>query len=113
VPLGYLIAALFPQLGKGGLHVTFIGGFGLLAFSISSQVILGHGGFEQQANGYPRSLAAMVALLVLALAARMMVELRADQVTFWISWASGLFLLATLCWGGLLLPRLLQKSPSG
>src|SRR6185436_15690429 len=48
LPLGYFLAALFPLQYKAGLHVTFIGGFALLAMSVGAHVILGHGDFKEE-----------------------------------------------------------------
>ncbi len=108
-PLGYLVAAAVPRLGKGGLHVTFIGGFGLLALAVSSQVILGHGGYSKLQTGRPWPLAAMAALLLPALLARMLVDLDAPSVLQWLSWGALFFLTATGCWAAYLLPRLARQ----
>ena len=42
--LGLWIAAAFPAHEIGALHLTYIGGFGLLIISIGAQVISSHGG---------------------------------------------------------------------
>ena len=42
IPLGYLLAASLEQ-HKVGLHLVFIGGFSLMAFSVGQHVIFAHG----------------------------------------------------------------------
>ncbi len=108
VPSGYLLATAMPGAWKGALHVTFIGGFAMLALSVSSQVILGHGGYERLKAGRPWPLVAMMIALGGAVVSRLLVELDPARLAGWIASASGLFLLATLFWGALLVPRLLR-----
>lgn len=40
---GWLLAAWFPELRAGMLHLMFIGGAGLLMFAAATRIILGHG----------------------------------------------------------------------
>lgn len=42
--LGLWGAALWPRYRVGWLHVTFIGGFTLMVFSVATMVVLSHGG---------------------------------------------------------------------
>ncbi len=112
-PLGYLVAAVAPGLGKGALHITFVGGFGVLALAVSAQVILGHGGYEELKKGTPWQLVAMGLLLALTVAARLLIETRPMEVLRWISVASSLFLLATLSWAAFLVPKLLRRPRHG
>jgi uncharacterized protein involved in response to NO len=110
VPLGYAAAALSPWSVKGPLHVTFIGGFGLLALSVGAQVILGHGGYERLKAGRPWPLLVAVGALALAAVARVLMVAREDQLLLWASWAAGLFLLATATWAVFLVPKLLRDA---
>lgn len=109
VPIGYTLASLSPLAVTGPLHITFIGGFALLALSVGSQVILGHGGYERLKNGHPWALLVMIAALLLATLARVMMVVREDQLLRWTSWAAGLFLVATATWSAFLLPKLFRE----
>lgn len=111
VPLGYAIAALSPWAVKGPLHVTFISGFGLLALSVSAQVILGHGGYERLKAGRPWPLAIAFVALALAVVARVMMVAREERLLLWTATAAALFLFATACWAGFLVPKLLRDAP--
>ena len=110
VPVGYTLSFALPILGKGALHVTFIGGFGLLAFSVSSQVVLGHGGFVELRDGRPLPSLLIGACLLLAVVARIAMELRSDSLLLWMTWSAGSFILATAIWAAFLLPRLGAKA---
>ncbi|HVS13214.1 MAG TPA: NnrS family protein [Thermoanaerobaculia bacterium] len=109
VPLGYTVAALSPLAVAGPLHITFIGGFALLALSVGAQVILGHGGYGRLKAGRPPALLAMIAALLLAIAARLMMVVREDQLLLWTAWAAGLFLVATATWSAFLIPKLFRQ----
>jgi uncharacterized protein involved in response to NO len=109
VPLGYTVATLSPLAVKGPLHITFIGGFGLLALSVGSQVILGHGGYERLKAGRPWPLLAVTAALLLAATARLLMVAREVELLRWTAWAAGLFLVATLLWVAYLVPKLFRQ----
>src|SRR6185312_3901992 len=53
IPLGLLAAAAFPDARIEALHVTFVGGFGLLAFAVAAHVTLGHTGDAAAQSGKP------------------------------------------------------------
>jgi uncharacterized protein involved in response to NO len=109
VPLGYLLAAAFPDRYRGGLHVTFIGGFALLALAVSTQVTLGHGGRSDLMLGKPRPVLAMAALVLLAAAARVALQFDPERTLWWMAIAATLFLAATVVWGAFLLPKMARR----
>lgn len=43
IPIGTILAAFYPDHETGALHITYIGGFGLLILSIGAQVVSSHG----------------------------------------------------------------------
>ncbi|MDL5053160.1 NnrS family protein [Oscillatoria laete-virens NRMC-F 0139] len=62
-PLGLILAASDPGHRIALMHVFFIGGFGLLTYTVATRVVLGHTG---QSDQFTRWSAAVVTLLVLA-----------------------------------------------
>ncbi len=104
VPAGYLLAALFPARPKAALHVTFIGGFALLALAVGAHVAAGHGGREDLKSGRAWPLALGGALLLLATIPRALVDLDPARFFLWLGLSAALFLGATLPWLLLLLP---------
>lgn len=108
LPVGYAFVAALPQYRKVGLHIVFIGGFVLLALSVSIHVIFSHAGRSDLLNGDRWPLKAMGILLLLALGARATVDF--DQAHFhrWLGLAASLFLAGTVCWLVLVLPTLLK-----
>jgi len=109
IPAGYLLAALLdPAHAKAALHVTFIGGLAMLTFAVSTQVTLGHGGFDGLMQGRPWAVAAIGALLVVATIARVLLSVDPARYLVWMGIASGAFVLAGLAWSIFLLPKLLR-----
>jgi uncharacterized protein involved in response to NO len=101
LPAGYACVAAFPQYPKAGLHVTFIGGFALLAFCISVHVVLSHGGADALLKERPWQVAAIGALLLAALVLRALVNLDPAHVYPWMGAAAAAFLAATVAWAAL------------
>lgn len=102
VPAGYLLVAAFPARYLAGLHVTFIGGFALLALAVGMQVTLGHGGRADLQRGRPWQVAAIALLVLGAALARSLMDLDFRRRLLWMAVASGLFLAASLTWAAFL-----------
>jgi hypothetical protein len=110
MPIGYACVALFPEHPKAGLHVVFIGCFALLALCISIHVVLSHGGAPQLLEERPWPVGLLGALLLAAMALRVLVNVDPAHVYRWLGGASAAFLLATIVWA-LFLFRSLRRSP--
>lgn len=110
VPCGYLLAAAFPDDAIAGLHVTFIGGFSMLAFLISTQVALGHGGHTDLRLGKPSVVPAIVLLMFGAIGFRAAMELDPQRFFVWMAAAALCFLCAALLWAVFLVPKLAKPA---
>ena len=106
IPVGYLLAALFPEAKKAGLHVVFIGGFALMALSVGLHVTLAHGGHKRLLGGRPWQVPVYGGLLLLAVVFRALVDFDGRRFFPWLAASSGVFLLASACWALLVIPRL-------
>jgi len=98
IPAGNALVAAFPEYRQAGLHVLFIGGFALLTLTVSAHVALTHGGQAELLRGRPRPAVAMVALLALALAGRILVVVDQTRFYLWLGIAASAFLAATVAW---------------
>lgn len=104
IPLGYLAMACFPAWRITLVHIVFITGFSLLTFTVASRVILGHGGRQADFPRPLKSVMAVAALFVLAMATRLaadwMPELRLTHYAYAaLAWAA-----AALVWAVRILP---------
>lgn len=112
VPLGLALAAAFPDDRVAWMHVTFIGGFGLLAFAVAAHVTLGHSGHEAARDGRPWQALAFGALFGAAMILRVTLA-RVPELYFgWLAAAAALWLAGAVVWAVFLLPRM-WRPPAG
>lgn len=110
VPLGMLGIAAMPEHRLAALHISFIGGFGLLAFAVAAHVTLGHGGFYEKQRGWPIAVIGYGVLFGLAVVARALATTTSIYYLNWVGVAAALWLAGALVWGAFLLPKLWRKS---
>ncbi len=110
IPLGYAVATVFPAQKKAGLHVVFIGGFALMALSVGLHVTLAHGGYERLVRGRLWRVAAFGGLMLLAVVLRGLVDFDPSRFFLWIGCSAAVFLLATLLWATVVLPRIWHRA---
>jgi uncharacterized protein involved in response to NO len=108
IPIGLLGAAVFPDHRVESLHVMFVGGFGLLAFTVSAHVALGHTGQEAAQAGRPWPVLAFGALFAGAMAMRVSVTAVPEHYFGWLGTAASLWLAGATAWAVLVLPGLLR-----
>jgi hypothetical protein len=106
LPLSALVVAAFPGYRRAGLHVAFIGCFGLAAFAVSVHVALTHAGRARLLEQRPWQVSGFALLLASALAFRFALDLDPVRFRLWLGCASGSFLAATVLWGLLVVPHL-------
>jgi uncharacterized protein involved in response to NO len=106
VPLGLLGAAVFPDHRIEALHVRFVGGFGLLAFAVSTHVVLGHTDSEAAQSGRPWPVLAFGALFAAAMGLRVSVTAVPEHYFGWLGTAASLWLAGATAWAVLVLPKL-------
>jgi uncharacterized protein involved in response to NO len=110
VLVGLMVAGLAPVARIPALHLTFVGGFSLLALAVTVHVTLVHGGREREARGRPR-LVALAGVFTLAAAA---VRYSAEQVPqhyfHALTLAATLWIVAALLWAIYVIRRLVDES---
>jgi len=96
LPIGFALSAALPERRQIGMHVVFLGSFGLLVFAVGTHVALAHAG--QSLASRPRPLALLGLFVVAAVAARALLVVDIAHYRLWLGIASASFLAATLCW---------------
>ena len=112
IPSGLLAAAALPSFRVEALHVVFVGGFGLLAFTVATHVSLGHTGHDAEQAGRPWPVLAFGALFVAAMALRVTVQTVPAHYFGWLGAAAALWLAGAFVWALFLLPKLWDQ-PAG
>jgi uncharacterized protein involved in response to NO len=107
--VGLWVATVLPEHAVAALHVTFIGGFGLLTLGIGTRVVVAHG--KHPLATERRILNALVVLLiVVALAERLRAELFPARAVHALAGSGLAWCAAWLLWSARALPRLLRVS---
>lgn len=114
VPLGLLLSAIVPDYRVPALHVTFIGGFGLMAFAVATHVILGHLDLTRASESWPAAVIALGLGMALAMAARLAADMSETYFAH-LGWAAGVWIVGSLVWLGYIGPKLVgwgrEKEP--
>ena len=107
--LGLWLAALWPAQEVAAMHVTYLGGFGLMMLIIGVRVITTHGGLESWWTTLRAPLAVLAAGLGVALAVRLAAPLWIARYTLMLAVAAAGWLVSLVTWGLLLLPRVTPR----
>ena len=97
IPLGLLLSVVFPDFRVAALHLTFVAGFGLMAFAVATHVSLSHLGMEDLATGRPWVVKVLVLTFVLAAITRVAAD-RADLYFEHLALASAFWLVGAVLW---------------
>lgn len=108
MPLGLAASAVFPDYRVAALHVLFIGGFGLMAFSVATHVSLGHLGLQELAAGRPVAIVVMAVAFAIAMVGRVTADWSATYFEH-VGWSAAAWLVGATVWLAFLGPRLLRR----
>ena len=109
MPVGLTASALWPDYRVPALHILFIGGFGLMAFSVATHVTLGHLNMEQLALGRPPVVIVLGAAFIIAMLARLTADASSAYFVH-LGWASAVWIFGSAAWLVFFLPKLLRPS---
>lgn len=112
--LGLLLAgkaclAIFPHYFKAMEHIVFMGGFGLLTFTVAARVILGHGGQSHRFKARFPSLLIVLVLVVASLLTRISGDVFPKVMISHQVYAALIWITGALVWGWALLPGVFRR----
>lgn len=108
---GLLCGAIWPHLRIGMEHIAFISGFGLLALTISTRVVLGHSGDGRLFFTKLRPLKWIIGLVLMAMGTRVVAEAVPKIMVSHHIYAAILWIAAGLVWLWWLIRRLRIPDP--
>jgi uncharacterized protein involved in response to NO len=109
--IGLWTVVLLPARPMAGLHILFIGGFGLLTFAIGTRVVVAHGRHGLIAE--PRLFGPVAAAFVAAaFCLRLAAEHFGAHAMALYAWAGAAWVLAWLAWAWGGLPRIVRVHPA-
>ena len=103
---GLFLPAALPGYRLANLHLTFIGGFSIILFTVSTRVILGHAGQSHLFQKRLRFLIAALALLIIATVARVGADFIPPARNSHLVYAALIWVLAAIVWLVALGPKL-------
>ena len=103
---GLLLPAALPGYRLANLHLTFIGGFSIILFTVSTRVIIGHAGQRHLFRKRLRFLVATITLLVIAMIARVSADFILPARNSHLVYAALIWILAAILWVCALGPKL-------
>jgi uncharacterized protein involved in response to NO len=103
---GLFLPVVQPAYRLANLHFTFIGGFSIIVFTVSTRVILGHAGESHLFRKRLRFLIGALALLVLAMATRVAADFILPARNSHLVYAALIWLVAAIVWAWALAPKL-------
>jgi len=103
---GLLLPSALPTYRLANLHLTFIGGFSIILFTVSTRVIIGHAGQSQLFRKRLRFLISALALLIIAMIARVGADFVPPARNSHLVYAALIWLLAAIIWLCALGPKL-------
>jgi uncharacterized protein involved in response to NO len=103
---GLFLPAVLPAYRVANLHLTFIGGFSIIVFTVSTRVIIGHAGESYLFQKRLRFLIAALALLLVAMATRVSADFILPGRNSHLTYAALVWLLAAIVWAWALVPKL-------
>ena len=104
---GFLLGALFPVYRVGLLHLTLIGGFAIITFTVATRVIFGHSGNLEKLKGPNRWLLGAVGLMLFGMATRISGDLWPKIMASHYIYGATLWIGGVLLWSAFVLPKIL------
>lgn len=108
VMLGLIGAALIPMHAIGALHLTFIGGFGLITLGIGTRVLVTHGGHSPEAESSILTWD-VVGLVILSLVLRSIAETETGSYRYLLALSGASWSLGWLLWAVRAIPRIIHR----
>jgi uncharacterized protein involved in response to NO len=103
--IGFAVVAFLPGYRVGGLHIVFITGFTLVAFTVAIRVVFGHGGRTDLLQKPLRFFIAAIVLLVLAMISRFTADLAPGARILHLLGAAICWLVAAFIWMVKVIPK--------
>ena len=110
--IGLWVPVVSPTHWVDGLHLSFIGGFGLMTFMVASRVTLAHGAYGVRLE--LRSVALTISSLLILLSAftRILALVVPDAYLHHLAYAAATWILAVLIWGAVFVPKMIRLQES-
>jgi uncharacterized protein involved in response to NO len=105
---GFILIAIFPAYRVGLLHLTLIGGFAVITFTVATRVLFGHSGNLEKLKLKNRWLLVAVGLMLFGMATRISGDFWPKIMFSHYSYGALVWVVGVAVWGFYALPKVLQ-----
>lgn len=105
---GFIFIALFPAYRVSLLHLTLIGGFAVITFTVATRVVFGHSGHLEKLKGRNRWLPIAVGLMLFGMATRISGDFWPQIMASHYIYGALIWIAGVLIWSSFVLPKVLQ-----
>jgi uncharacterized protein involved in response to NO len=106
---GFLSVALWPEYRVALLHLTLMGGFAVLTFTVATRVVFGHSGNQHRLTAPNRWLLVAVGLMLLAMATRISGDLWPKVLVSHYVYGAVIWVAGVVLWGLYVLPNVRRR----
>jgi uncharacterized protein involved in response to NO len=105
---GFIVIALWPAFRVSLLHLTLIGGFAVITFTVATRVVFGHSGNLEKLRGRNGWMLIAVGLMLLGMATRISGDFWPKIMVSHYSWGAVIWIAGVLVWSCFVLPKVLR-----
>ena len=105
---GFIFIAVFPEFRVSLLHLTLVGGFAVISFTVATRVVFGHSGNLEKLKGHNRWLLVSVITMLLAMATRISGDFWPNIMLSHYNYGAIFWIAGVLLWAFFVLPKVLQ-----
>ena len=100
--------AAFPAFRVSLLHLTLIGGFAVITFTVATRVVFGHSGNLEKLKSRNGWLLVAVGLMLFGMATRISGDLWPKIMAYHYIYGAVLWIAGVLLWSSCVLPKVLR-----
>jgi uncharacterized protein involved in response to NO len=105
---GFVLIAVFPAFRVSLLHLTLIGGFAVIAFTVATRVVFGHSGNLEKLKARNWWLLVAVGLMLLGMATRISGDFWPKIMASHYIYGALIWIAGVLLWSSCVLPKVWQ-----
>jgi uncharacterized protein involved in response to NO len=102
---GFLAIAILPEQRVGLLHLTLIGGFAVMTFTVATRVVFGHSGNARLLQARNRWVPVSVGLMLFAMATRISGDFLPHIMASHYTYGAILWIISAGIWAAYVLPK--------
>jgi len=105
---GFILIAIYPAYRVGLLHLTLIGGFAVITFSVATRVLFGHSGNLEKLKLKNRWLLVAVGLMLFGMATRISGDFWPKIMFSHYSYGALIWIIGVAIWAFFALPKVMH-----